>query len=105
MSADIGLIVAIVGSAMAIVGVMIAMFLWIRGEANDDRRNFLETQQQDRKDLISLHRSTERAFEEHRKETNEISRSIEKIVFAIQEDSARLFQYPMLHVPSVNRVG
>lgn len=36
---DLGLIIAIVGSAMAIVGVMIALFLWVRGDSNADRRD------------------------------------------------------------------
>jgi hypothetical protein len=38
---DLGIIIAIVGSAIAIVGVMIALFLWTRGEANADRRDII----------------------------------------------------------------
>lgn len=38
---DLGIIIAIVGSAFAIVGVMIALFLWTRGEANADRRDIV----------------------------------------------------------------
>ena len=38
---DLGIIIAIVGSAIAIVGVMIALFLWTRGEANADRRDIV----------------------------------------------------------------
>ncbi len=37
---DLGLIIAIVGSALAIVGTVIALFLWNRSEANADRRDF-----------------------------------------------------------------
>lgn len=35
------IVIAIVGSAIAIVGVMIALFLWTRSEANADRRDIV----------------------------------------------------------------
>jgi hypothetical protein len=38
---DLGLVIAIVGSAAAIVGVMIALILRYRGEANADRRDIV----------------------------------------------------------------
>lgn len=38
---DLGIIIAVVGSAIAIVGVMIALFLWTRSEANADRRDIV----------------------------------------------------------------
>jgi len=38
---ELGIIIAIVGSAFAIVGVIIALFLWVRGEANSDRRDIV----------------------------------------------------------------
>lgn len=38
---ELGLIIAIVGSAVAIVGVMLTLFLWTRGEANADRRDIV----------------------------------------------------------------
>lgn len=38
---ELGLIIAIVGSAIAIVGVMLTLFLWTRGEANSDRRDIV----------------------------------------------------------------
>ena len=34
-------VIAITGSVIAIVGVMIALFLWNRGEANSDRRDIV----------------------------------------------------------------
>lgn len=40
MVLDLGIIIAIVGSAIAIVGVVIALFLWNRQESNADRRDF-----------------------------------------------------------------
>lgn len=39
---DLGIIVAIVGSTIAIVGVVLALFLWNRGEANADRRAIVD---------------------------------------------------------------
>ncbi len=38
---NLGLIIAIVGSAVAMMGVMIALFLWNRGESNADRRDIV----------------------------------------------------------------
>ena len=38
---DLGIIIAIVGSSMAVVGVVLALFLWNRGEANSDRRDIV----------------------------------------------------------------
>jgi hypothetical protein len=35
------LVIAIVGSAIAIVGVVLALFLWNRSEANSDRRDIV----------------------------------------------------------------
>jgi hypothetical protein len=57
--ADLGIIVAIVGSAIAIVGVIVAMFFWVRAEANNDRREFQNVQRDDRKDLLQISRNIE----------------------------------------------
>jgi hypothetical protein len=38
---DLGLIIAIVGTGIAMVGVTIALFLWNRSEANSDRRDII----------------------------------------------------------------
>lgn len=38
---DVGIIIAIVGSAVANVGVVLVLFLWLRGEANADRRDIV----------------------------------------------------------------
>ncbi len=54
---DLGLIIAIVGSAVAMVGVMIALFLWNRSEANADRRNSDAENKQLRRDMIDIMRS------------------------------------------------
>ncbi len=37
----LGLIIALVGSAFTIVAAMIAMMLWVRSEANSDRRDIV----------------------------------------------------------------
>jgi hypothetical protein len=55
METNLGLIIAIVGSAIAIVGVIVAMFIWIRGEANADRRE----NNSDHKEILSLIRAIE----------------------------------------------
>lgn len=52
MHADLGLIIAITGSAIAIVGVVFAMMFWVRQESNSLRNEAKE----DRKDLINLSR-------------------------------------------------
>lgn len=38
---DLGIIIAIVGSVLANIGVIIALFLWNRSEANSDRRDIV----------------------------------------------------------------
>lgn len=55
MHTDLGLIIAISGSALAIVGTIIAMFFWVRGEANADRRE----NSTDRKEILNLIRAIE----------------------------------------------
>lgn len=52
---DLGIIIAIIGSAIAIVGVVIAMMFWSRSEANSLR---LEAKE-DRKDLLQISRNIE----------------------------------------------
>ena len=52
---DIGLIIAIVGSAFTIVAVVIAMMFWVRNEGNELRKD----QKEDRKDLLELVRAIE----------------------------------------------
>lgn len=56
---DVGIIIAIIGSTFAIVAVIIAMFFWVRSEANSDRRHFQEITHEDRKDILTLIRSIE----------------------------------------------
>jgi len=39
---------------LAVILAMAALFLWVRSEANADRRHISEIQRQDRKDILSL---------------------------------------------------
>ncbi len=55
MSIDVGIIIAIVGSTMSIIGVVISMMFWVRSEGNILRAD----QKEDRKDLIQISRNLE----------------------------------------------
>jgi Ca2+/Na+ antiporter len=55
MSIDIGVIIAVVGSAIANIGVVISMMFWVRSEANMLRVE----QKEDRKDLLQVSRNLE----------------------------------------------
>jgi hypothetical protein len=90
MGNDIGLIVAIVGSSVAIIGVLIAIMFWVRSESNDLRK----TAQEDRKDIVGFFRQSEKDLNEHRKEMNQISRNIDNTVQAIQSE-IRDFHYAL----------
>jgi hypothetical protein len=50
---DYGVIIAVAGSTVSIVGVMIAMMFWCRSESNAVR----EIQRQDRNELLELVRA------------------------------------------------
>lgn len=52
---DYGIIIAITGIGLAMVGVMISMMFWMRGEANSLRAEAKE----DRKDMLNLIRAIE----------------------------------------------
>jgi mannose/fructose/N-acetylgalactosamine-specific phosphotransferase system component IIC len=56
---DLGIIIAIVGSAFGIIAVTISMFFWLRAEANADRRSYQDIAREDRKDMLTLIRSIE----------------------------------------------
>ena len=55
MPSDLGLIIATVGTGLAMVGVVIAMMFWSRTEANSLRAEAKE----DRKDLLQISRNIE----------------------------------------------
>lgn len=56
---DLGIIIAIVGSAIAIVAIIIAMMFWVRTEANELRNEAKE----DRKDLLQISRNMENVIQ------------------------------------------
>jgi chemotaxis protein CheY-P-specific phosphatase CheC len=66
---DIATLIAVVGSTFTILATMISLFLWLRTEANTDRRSIQSVQREDRKDLL------------------QISRNIENTMMAIQQES------------------
>lgn len=55
MENDLSLIIAIVGTGLAMVGVIIGMMFWVRSESNSLRNDAKE----DRKDLLNLVRAIE----------------------------------------------
>jgi hypothetical protein len=56
---NVGLIIALCASAFTIIGAMIAMMLWVRGEANSDRRALDAEHKQLRRDMIDIMRAIE----------------------------------------------
>lgn len=50
----LGLIIALLGSAFTIVGAMIAMMLWVRSEANSDRRAMADEMKDFHSRLLSI---------------------------------------------------
>lgn len=60
---NLGLIIAIVGGSLGMITVMVSMFLWIRSEANADRRYLHEISKEDRKDILNLIRAIEMKME------------------------------------------
>lgn len=67
----IELIIAIVGSAIAIIGVVISMMFWMRSEANSMRSD----QKEDRKDILELIRSIDKEMKDFHFRLLEIERS------------------------------
>jgi hypothetical protein len=47
---DLALVIAVVGVGIAMVGVVISMMFWMRGEAN----RLADIQREDRKDILGL---------------------------------------------------
>jgi Flp pilus assembly protein TadB len=67
---DMGIIIAIVGSSIAIVGVVLAMMFWMRQEANALRHEAKE----DRKDLLQISRNIEMEMKDFHYKLLEIER-------------------------------
>lgn len=60
----IGLIIAIVGTGIAISGVTVAMFFWVRSEANNDRRTQAQDTKELRRELVEVMRSIDQEFKD-----------------------------------------
>lgn len=58
MNIDLGIIIAVVGTGLAMVGVVISMMFWVRSESNTLRSEAKE----DRKDLLQISRNLELAI-------------------------------------------
>ncbi len=56
---DQNTLITVLGSTGAIILSMFGMFLWVRSEANNDRRVMQQIQREDRKDILELIRSIE----------------------------------------------
>ena len=66
-----GLIIALVGSTISIIGVVIAMMFWVRSEANTLRVEAKE----DRKDLVQISRNMEAEMKDFHYRLLEIEKS------------------------------
>ena len=53
MDANLGIIIAITGTGVAVVGALLSMMFWCRGESNALRAELKE----DRKDLLQISRN------------------------------------------------
>lgn len=71
MNYDLGVIIAVTGSAVAIVGVVLAMMFWVRQEANLLRSEAKE----DRKDLLQISRNIEVEMKDFHYKLLEIERN------------------------------
>ncbi len=66
MNQDLGIIIAIVGSTIGLMTGVIGLFLWIRSEANSDRRYFHDSQAEDRKEIYKLEKRLEKLLRNRR---------------------------------------
>lgn len=67
MTYDIGVIIAVVGSTVTIVGVVMAMMFWARSEGNELRKEIKE----DRRDFLQLIRCIENSINEIKSENKD----------------------------------
>lgn len=75
MNADLGIIIAIVGTGITFIAAMIAMFIWLRSEANADRRHFMDIQSEDRKELLQISRDMQFEMKDFHYKLLEIERN------------------------------
>lgn len=75
---DIATLIAVVSGTFAILATMISLFLWLRTEANADRRHFQDLQREDRKDLLEI--------------SNQIRESVDAIQSEVKDFHQRLLK-------------
>lgn len=68
ISIDVVTLIAVIASPFALLAVVIALFLWLRSEANSDRRYTHEIQREDRRDLLQISKNIELLVEAIQKE-------------------------------------
>ncbi len=68
MKMELPVIISLLGCTFTIVAAIVMMFLWVRSEANNDRKDIYGIQREDRKELL------------------QISKNIENIILAIQNE-------------------
>ena len=67
MNADtLGIIIAISASTIGLMTGVIALFLWIRSEANADRRSFQNNRDDDRNEIYRLEKRLEKLLRNRR---------------------------------------
>jgi hypothetical protein len=60
MNSNLDIVIAIVGSSIGLMVGVIGLFLWIRSEANSDRRFFQNSQENDRREIYRLEKRLEK---------------------------------------------
>ena len=60
MNSNLDIVIAIVGSSIGLMVGVIGLFLWIRSEANSDRRFFQDSQESDRREIYKLEKRLEK---------------------------------------------
>lgn len=75
---DMGLVVTIIASSTGIIAVVIAMFFWIRSEANNDRRHMQDLQREDRKEILEISRNIQNEMKDFHFQLIEIEKSRSK---------------------------
>lgn len=67
------------------ISVLISLFLWLRSEANSDRKHITEVQSGDRKDLLNLMRTIQNEAKEFRSVMAQESKDFHGRLCAIEE--------------------
>ena len=66
MQSDLGLIIAIVGTGLGIIVAMISLSLWVRSEANSDRRYLQDGYSSNKDEIYRIERRLEKLLRNRR---------------------------------------